>query len=80
MASNIPPFDFEAVYYHSELSITESAKSDTETELINPENNQHRVGAVSCHFRIVLNAFQCLQLESIECTFCCELSKHRHVA
>ena len=53
IASNIPPYDFEPVYYNSDLSITESTKSDTETEFINTENNQHRVGAVSCHFRMV---------------------------
>jgi len=46
MASNIPSYDFERIYYNSELSITESTKSDTETEFINTENNQHRVGAV----------------------------------
>ena len=46
MASTIPSHDFEPVYYNSELSIIESTKSDTETEFINPENNQHRVGAV----------------------------------
>ena len=74
IASNIPPYDFEPVYYNSDLSITESTKSDTETEFINTENNQHRVGAVSCHFRMVL------QLASIEFTFCCELSKHIHAA
>ena len=53
MASNIPFYDFELVFYNSELSITESTKSDTETEFINTENNQHQVGADSCHFRMV---------------------------
>ena len=52
IVSNIPPYDFEPVH-HSNLSITESTKSDTETEFINTKNNQHRVGAVSCHFRMV---------------------------
>ena len=46
IASNTPPYDFEPVYYNSDLSITESTKSDTETEFINTENNQRRVGAV----------------------------------
>ena len=49
IASNIQPYDFEPVYYNSDLSITESTKSDTETEFINTD----RVGAVSCHFRMV---------------------------
>ena len=53
IASNIPFYDFEPVYYHFDLSITESTKNDTETEFINTENNQHPVGDVSCHFRMV---------------------------
>ena len=64
MASHIPPYDFEPVYYNSDLSITE-------TEFINTENNQHRVGAVSCHFRMVFvrsmhfNAYTC-SLDPVE--------------
>jgi len=46
MASNISSYDFEPVYYNFDLSITESTKSDTETEKINTENNQQWVGAV----------------------------------
>ena len=46
MASNISSYDFEPVYYNFDLSITESTKSDTETEFINTENNQDRVRMV----------------------------------
>ena len=53
MASTIPPYEFKPLSYNSEWSVTESTKSDTETEFINIEYNQHRVGAVSCHFRMV---------------------------
>ena len=49
IASTIPPDDFEPVYHNSELSIAESTESDTEKKFINTDNNQYRVGAVSCH-------------------------------
>ena len=78
MASTISPYDFEPVYYYFEWSITESTESDTETEFINTENNQHRVGTVSCHFRILFMPAnqQCGSIHTaIECQCCCELSR-----
>ena len=53
MASTISHYDFESVYTNFELSVTEITESDTEIELINTNNNQHRVAAVSCHFRLM---------------------------
>ena len=43
MVTTVPPYDFEPVYSNYELSITESTESDTETEFINADNNEHRV-------------------------------------
>jgi len=70
MGSAIRPYDFEPVY--SEWSIIESTESDTKTEFINTDNNQHRVRAVSWCFRLV---FIWAMPTAIECQCCCELSR-----